>query len=46
MLLQIPYKGTAMDLAADTLLYHISPVEFQARVYCMYAHSCKVSFPC
>lgn len=44
MLLQIPYKGTTMDLAANTLLYHISPVEFQARVYCLYAHCCKVSY--
>lgn len=44
MLLQIPYKGTTVDLAANSLLYHVSPVEFQARVYCLYAHCCKVGY--
>ena len=31
-----------MDLAADTLLHHLPPVELQARVHCLYQHRCQV----
>ena len=31
-----------MDLAADTLLHHLPPVELQARVHRLHQHRCQV----
>lgn len=43
MLLQVPDQRTTVDLASNSLLYHLSSVEFKARVYCLYSHCSKVN---
>lgn len=40
LLLQISHQRATVDLASDTLLHHLSPVELQARVYCLHTHCC------
>lgn len=43
VLLQVSHQGPAVDLAADTLLHHLPPVELQAGVHRLYAHRGQVS---
>ncbi|XP_053167550.1 neuronal PAS domain-containing protein 2 isoform X3 [Hemicordylus capensis] len=43
LLLSVSDQRTAVDLAANTLLYHLPPVELQTRIHCMHAHSCEFS---
>lgn len=38
LLLQISHQRPTVDLASDTLLHHLPPVELQARVYCLHTH--------
>lgn len=42
MLLSVSDQRTAVDLAPDPLLYHIPPVELQARVHRVHTHGGKV----
>jgi hypothetical protein len=42
VLLQIFNEGSTMDLAADTLLHYISPVELEARVCGVHASRCQL----
>ena len=42
MLLPVPDEGSAVDLAADSLLHHLSPVELQARVHRLHQHCHQV----
>lgn len=42
VLLSVPDQRTAVDLAPDPLLYHLPPVELQARVHCVHTHGGKV----
>lgn len=42
VLLSVSDQRTAVDLAPDPLLYHLPPVELQARVHCVHAHGGKV----
>lgn len=42
LLLSVPHQRAAVDLAADALLHHLSPVELQTGVYCLHTHCCEV----
>lgn len=42
VLLSVSDQRTAVDLAPDPLLYHLPPVELQARVHCVHTHGGKV----
>lgn len=42
LLLSVSDQRTAVDLAPDPLLYHLPPVELQARVHCLHTHGGKV----
>lgn len=43
LLLPFPDQRAAVDLATDTLLHNLPPMEFKARVYSLHAHSSQVT---
>jgi len=43
--LSVPYEGSAVDLVANKVLYHLPPMELKTRVYCVYTSSCQVVLP-
>jgi len=38
VLLSLPHKGPAVDLAAISILHHLPPVELETRVHQLYQH--------
>lgn len=42
LLLPIPHQRAAVDLAPDSVLHHVPPVELSAGVHCLHSHCCQV----